>query len=324
MDEPIAFSTAEIADDKRLEVFTDVFERSVMPCTIKRLTDDPFWGEIAIADFGSTTILELAASPTHCMSGAIDALDSHPGLMLDVVFDGRYALNQNGSTGEVAAGGAIFWHNQLPSDAVSPVATRSRSIMVPDTALQGITGDTDALACLAVRPDIAELDLLRFYLRSMDVSTAAGSSGLRQVIGNQLSDLVVSMVARMMRKDDPSEGRGVKAARLKAIRTLVERNFGSPTLSVTRVARQLGVSERYVQKLLDETGTSFGKLLMETRLDAARRTLETAPPSQSIGTVAEACGFSDASHFTRAFRQRFGGTPSAVRGSGGPALDETG
>jgi AraC-like DNA-binding protein len=280
--------------------------------------DDPFWGKILGADFGETQVFEIGGSAMDCIIGGPSASGRQPGLMLDLLLSGGYARH-----GDVVAwdGAAVLWHTHREVEAGSPMASLSRAVVIPETALSDVVQDPAALSGLAVRNDVVELALIRSYMNALDLAAGVPRPDIGMMVGLQLRDLVVSMVARMLRKDDPSEGRGVKAARLKSIRALVERQYASPTLSVSRVARQLGVSERYVQKLLDETGTSFGKLLMETRLDAAHRALETATTAQSIGTVAEACGFSDASHFTRAFRQRFGTTPSSVRGSGAAEHD---
>ena len=79
-------------------------------------------------------------------------------------------------------------------------------------------------------------------------------------------------------------------------------------------AGALGLSRRYVQQLLEETGKSFIEHLLERRLERAfamlsdRRCLHLA-----IIDIAFASGFRDVSHFNRVFRRRFGETLSGVR-----------
>jgi AraC-like DNA-binding protein len=106
----------------------------------------------------------------------------------------------------------------------------------------------------------------------------------------------------------------VKAARLRAILTEVARRFSDPDFDLDNVAGALGLSRRYVQQLLEETGKSFTEHLVERRLERAfamltdRRCLHLA-----IIDIAFAAGFGDVSHFNRMFRRRFGETPSGVR-----------
>jgi len=72
----------------------------------------------------------------------------------------------------------------------------------------------------------------------------------------------------------------------------------------------VGISERYVHKLLARAGTSFSELVMERRLDGAARDLrDPCCAARDIGSIAFDWGFSDLSHFTRRFKQRFGMRP---------------
>ncbi len=75
------------------------------------------------------------------------------------------------------------------------------------------------------------------------------------------------------------------------------------------------VSSRYLQQLLEVSGTSFTARVTELRLQKAFAAL--AGPmgrKRRISDIAMDAGFSDISHFNRLFRARFGETPSGVRG----------
>lgn len=107
----------------------------------------------------------------------------------------------------------------------------------------------------------------------------------------------------------------MKAARLRAIVAEIGRRFSEPDFDLDKVASALGLSRRYVQRLLEETAQSFTERLVERRLTCAFAML-TDPrclhlPIIDIALVA---GFGDVSHFNRVFRRRFGDTPSGVRG----------
>ena len=107
----------------------------------------------------------------------------------------------------------------------------------------------------------------------------------------------------------------MKAARLRAILAEVARRFSDPDFDLDNVAGALGLSRRYVQKLLDEgTGKSFTEHIAGRRLEHAFAML-TDPRHLHLGIIdiAFAVGFGDVSHFNRMFRRRFGETPSAVR-----------
>jgi AraC-like DNA-binding protein len=87
-----------------------------------------------------------------------------------------------------------------------------------------------------------------------------------------------------------------------------------PKLAPQTVAARLGITPRYLRKLLEETGKSFSEHLLDKRLERAAALLrDPQRGSARIATIAYECGFGDLSYFNRAFRRRFGLTPSDMR-----------
>ena len=79
-----------------------------------------------------------------------------------------------------------------------------------------------------------------------------------------------------------------------------------------KVAENMRISPRYVQRLLEMSGTSFTEQVNELRLQRTYTLLTEARENKSrISDVALQAGFSDISHFNRLFRSRFGDTPRA-------------
>jgi AraC-like DNA-binding protein len=96
-------------------------------------------------------------------------------------------------------------------------------------------------------------------------------------------------------------------------RTLAEL---APTCNVTvaQIAQAHGISLRYLHAVYSANGTSCGRELIRVRLERAQRLLlDPAGPNRSIDDIAWQCGFSDAAHFRRRFRELFGVPPSAMR-----------
>jgi AraC-like DNA-binding protein len=80
------------------------------------------------------------------------------------------------------------------------------------------------------------------------------------------------------------------------------------------VARTLGVSRRYVHVLFASAGTTFTHELYECRLQRARRLLRDKRfDGHGVAEIAWNCGFTEPSHFTRRFRERFGAPPTVYR-----------
>ena len=91
-------------------------------------------------------------------------------------------------------------------------------------------------------------------------------------------------------------------------------NLEKRELSITNVALRFSVTPRYIQKLFESDGTTFTEYVLERRLLEANRLLsDSRLAKRSISDVAFKVGFGDLSYFTRAFRRRFGMTPSDVK-----------
>jgi AraC-like DNA-binding protein len=111
-----------------------------------------------------------------------------------------------------------------------------------------------------------------------------------------------------------ARGRGVRAARLHAMKADVAAHLGRGDLSVEVIAARQHVTPRYVQMLFEETGTTFTQFVLGQRLARAERMLsDPRLAARSIAAIAVEAGFRDMSYFNRTFRRHYGDTPSAVR-----------
>jgi AraC-like DNA-binding protein len=131
-------------------------------------------------------------------------------------------------------------------------------------------------------------------------------------IAAHLLDLAaIGLGARADRALEAQRG-GLRAVRLKAVLTILQRHFSEPDFSAQKLAAEAGLSERYVNELLYEAGASFTSRLNELRMRKAADLL--ARKEGRISDIAFECGFNDLSYFNRCFRRRFGLTPTAARG----------
>jgi transcriptional regulator GlxA family with amidase domain len=105
--------------------------------------------------------------------------------------------------------------------------------------------------------------------------------------------------------------------RVRRAMLIIEQSLAEP-VGTEALARQLNVSGRHLERLFrDELGMSVQDYSRQLRLRCGLWLLATT--RQSITAVADACGFADASHFSRLCRKTFGQRPSAFT----PAQVET-
>jgi AraC-like DNA-binding protein len=95
------------------------------------------------------------------------------------------------------------------------------------------------------------------------------------------------------------------------VKVVLKRCLASGRPDLWDVARDLGMSERTLQRRINDEGTTFRDLLVEARQELGRQLL--TDPSAEIDEVACLLGYQDTSSFYRAFRDWEGVTPHRWR-----------
>jgi AraC-like DNA-binding protein len=98
------------------------------------------------------------------------------------------------------------------------------------------------------------------------------------------------------------------------IRCFVRANAHDVSLTGAAVAAELGWSLRQIQARLQRAGTTPSMLIREERLELARLRLQhLAWDHRAVASIARLSGFSNASTFSNAYRERFGERPTDTR-----------
>jgi len=105
--------------------------------------------------------------------------------------------------------------------------------------------------------------------------------------------------------------RSVQRSLLDQVRAELSLEMKGKEPRVAVVAKRLSTTARTLQRRLKQHGTSFSKLVDETRRKLAQMHLKA--DDLSLAELAFLLGFSEQSALTRAFKRWFGGSPSAVR-----------
>jgi AraC family transcriptional regulator, positive regulator of tynA and feaB len=99
--------------------------------------------------------------------------------------------------------------------------------------------------------------------------------------------------------------------KLREVLNFIHKKLSDPELSPHQAARELGVSTRYIHKLLAHAGTTFSAHVTRERLEHIKSELTAFSGRHvPVSLLAFQWGFNDLSTFNRAFKERFGCTPS--------------
>lgn len=144
----------------------------------------------------------------------------------------------------------------------------------------------------------------RLYLdrAAWDTPSLGAHSGVLRV----LADHAELLISRLPRRPDLIE----------RTRRAIQERLCCGDASVKSVARELGMSERSLQRHLRELGSSFNALSDEVREATARLYLDQ--PDIALAEIAYLLGFADQSAFHRAFKRWTGRTPREARSYAAP------
>ena len=164
-----------------------------------------------------------------------------------------------------------------------------------------------------VPADTAALQLLTRYLGSI-LAGPRPSGQLTDAVVAHLTELIELSLLTPGSGALPARDRGVRAARLAAIKADIGRHLTDGSLSATALAARHGITPRYLHKLFEDDAMTYSQYVLEQRLAlACRRLRDPRLAGRTVSSIAHDAGFGDLSYFNRTFRRRYGVTPSGAR-----------
>jgi AraC-like DNA-binding protein len=189
-----------------------------------------------------------------------------------------------------------------------------RVIRLPRATLQPLVHNIDDAVLRPIPRGTGALNLLKAYVDALFDDPALSAPDVRQLVVNQLCDLIAVTLGATRDAAAAAEGRGIRAARLRAIKADIEAHLALGDVSAASVARRLRVSDSYIRKLFEGEQTSLSEFVLRRRLIRVHRLLlDPRRIDQSIAALAFEVGFGDLSYFNRAFKRCYGATPSEIR-----------
>jgi AraC-like DNA-binding protein len=186
-------------------------------------------------------------------------------------------------------------------------------------------GNVEDLICRPIPPAIDALQLLVSYAVTLDDTDPALTPAVGNLAATHIQDLVALSIGATRDAAAVAEGRGLRAARLKAIKAEIVGRLGHHDLTVGAVALRQGITPRCVQMLFESEGRTFSSFVLDQRLLRAHRLLtDPRHADWTVGAIAFEAGFGDLSYFHRAFRRLYGPTPSDIRRDARPEADNDG
>ena len=310
-----SIDTRRLPADHRLNTLHDFLARELMGIDIRPMTDSPgFTVTVNALVLPGIRIVEGLSDPLTCQRTQGMLADGQDDFMLDVMSAPvELTLEKRWNVAARAGDGLLY-----PLDrAWRMVHDRAdvRCLRFSRALLGKVIPDLDACPIRVLRPEDGLLGLLMGYADLVYKGGVAQDATLAAAMSRHLVELAAHAFGRDAAKPlAPETRQSVAAMRLDLFKAEIERSLADCAFDIGRLARRHKVTPRYIQMLFADAGTTFTEFLRQQRLARAYRLLgDPAQKDRNVADLAYAAGFSDLSHFNRAFRRRYGVTPREIR-----------
>jgi AraC-like DNA-binding protein len=308
----LAMTTDEVPARERAPYWADWIGRLFQGLDSDLYGDAGFDGRMAAIHAGDVVLTRLEANRHRVLRSGSHVRTSAQGYLKIVApFLGCAGVEQQGRQAWVGPGQWSLYDTTETYAVSNPVRVEHLIVMVPKSQLaeRGL-----ALRELVARPLGDGGGVARLALETMR-SAYRELPGMREDAARAVGDAITQFVHLSLLD---LAGRGTAVTQREALRErikqVVARRLGDPALSVDSIARALNCSRRHLYNAFADEPDGVAGYLLAQRLDACRRDLlDATRAGDSITRIALDRGFSSTAHFSRAFRARFGLTPSECR-----------
>jgi AraC-like DNA-binding protein len=306
------YRTADVPAPSRAAYWNEVYTNRFAPAAVDR-RHSAFDAELRVGSLGATDFACVRSQPTTAERSLEQArrIDQRM-LGFVMVLKGAGAVRHCDHEVALGAGEMVLSDNTQPMSVRFDTPMEAITVRAPEASVRArlpgfelvrgraLPGGGLAETCIALARSLSErLD------DALPPAAAERASGC-------LLDIIAAAYGSAY-PVGPSEG-AIRAARRARVRAFIEGHLRDPELSPCRVADSLGISPRYLRKLLGDQGECASSLILRRRLEECARELSAdVRPKRSITDIAFSWGFNSTAHFARVFKSKYGVSPREFR-----------
>ncbi len=277
------------------------------------LYDDPvFDGHLSASLAGEVILTKLEANRHRVLRTKNMARESDAGYLKIVApWIGTAEVEQQGRQASARSGGWIIYDTTGSYAIDNPERTEHLIVMLPKERMaeRGVRLDN-----LMARHVGGASGISRIALETMR-TTWQELPHMSDVAARGAGELIMQLVQLSLLELSGQETSVTQREALRdRIRAHVARHLHDPQLSIEQIALALNCSKRHLHNAFaGDDDTLAGYILRQRLAQCARELRHPDMTGRSITEIAQSWGFGNAAHFSRAFREHMGQSPSDYR-----------
>jgi AraC-like DNA-binding protein len=305
-------SSGQFAEQDRIEAAREIIGRSLMKMRFELKPDVPFNVDMVFRVLPDLALASGTCSAMDCLRTP-DLIEDDD-IILSVALSGNSILHVRGREIPIGRNTAALTRTGDVCRCEIQSASDIVNFRFPFGKIAPLIADLDGATTRPIPVNTEALRLLVHYAAMLKGEDWVTDPQLQSLMASHLQDLAALAIGATRDAAMAAGGRGVPAARLRAIKADIVTNLTDRHLSIDAVARRHRITPRYVGMLFDGDATTFSEFVLVQRLDRVRRMLiDPRFSDRTVSSLAFEAGFGDLSYFNRCFRRLYGATPSDVR-----------
>jgi AraC-like DNA-binding protein len=305
------WSTSDVPTRHQFAYWREAVCEAVMNVATEDALDNGFFGDIGCIRHGEFRFASFRSTAHRIVRRQSHiGRSSHAHCLISLQRNGIGRMQQDDKVCELQAGDIGIIDGERPFSVTFPQAVDRAIAVIPSAMLHSRAPWLRERPIGRMTPDPDLHPMLRATIERL-AGPDCRSALEAELLADNLCNLVALLTAR---GDAERKASQVRISDFERMLGFVRRRLSDPLLSPRELAEHMHVSVRTVHKRFEAAETSFGRALLELRLDAARRALSDPRCDWlTVTQIAYGSGFNDLSHFTRTFRSRFGISPGRFR-----------
>lgn len=306
MTEVQIWSTDQVAQPDRFEAWAEQVRALHLDWQLSSPRAEDYSALIRYRRTGTTRLADVSCDAFEGHRTPSPGAQTIVGIQLQV--SGTLECDHGGRRFTLRPGDLFLWDSTHEGSFRSDGSHRQLSLLVPASRVTAVpSDDLTAGPVLAARPGHGTsslvADLFGALMRELEhLNDDAVHRSVTSVL--DLLDAALSPVA--------DADAGQRSVLLADIQDYILERLDDRQLTVSSIAAAHWISVRTLHSVFSESGTTVARWIRRQRLERSRRELSSATEDTTVTDVAFRWGFSDASHFSRAFKQEFGVSPTSV------------